>query len=164
MIVEMTPIRDEAAVKLARRSYPSFTKTVIEKLPNYSDSAFGGVVILSKLQSNDVRAFSWDTIWSEFQTHMPHLVSFLQVLIPMAFDGSHKCVILMIISIILKYRNPKMCLVQKVLAIFLFGNSVHKKVRVNCLKVWYVYQYVGLQLPAAIDGVIVLQCNFRCCW
>ena len=72
--------------------------------------------------------FSWDTIWSELQKYMPRLVSFLQEIIPEVFDGSHRRIIAMIISIILKYRNPKMCLVQKVVSVFLFGNSVHKKV------------------------------------
>jgi len=135
----MTPSRDEAAMKLARRSYPSFTKTVVENFSDHSNNAFGNIIneeikticsesVKSKLQSDDVTTFLWDTIWSEVHRYMPRLVSFLQDLIPKAHDDSDKRVISMIISIILKYRNPKMCLAQKVMSIFLFGNSVHKKV------------------------------------
>jgi len=83
----MTPTRDEAAVRLARRSYPSFAKTVVEKLPDHSKGAFGNLikeeikVICSDhpksiLQSDDVTAFSWSSVWSEFETYMPHLISF----------------------------------------------------------------------------------------
>jgi len=78
--------------------------------------------------SDNVTEFTWDTAWSEVQKRMSRLVSFLQEIIPEAFDGSHKSIISMIISIILKYRNPKMCLIQKIMSAFLFGNFVHKKV------------------------------------
>ena len=40
----MTPTRDEAAVRLAWRSYPLFAKTVVEKLPDQSKGAFGNLV------------------------------------------------------------------------------------------------------------------------
>ena len=135
----MTPTREEAAIKLARKSYPSFTKTVVEKFSNDATKAFANAVkeevkvicsdkTNSKLKSNDVTDFSWDSIWSELLMYMPRLAIFLkEVLSDSSNDNRH--VICLIISMILKFRYPKMCLVQKVISMYLFGNSVHKKVR-----------------------------------
>ena len=134
----MTPTREEAAVKLAHKSYPSFTKTVIENFSVGTTKAFADVVkeevkaicsdkANSMLKSDKVTDFSWDQIWSEFLEHMPRLAMFLTEIVPNSSNGN-RCVICLIISMILKVQYPKMCLVQKVISMYLFGNSVHKKV------------------------------------
>ena len=135
----MTPTREEAAIRLAHKSYPSFTKTVMEKFSDNATKAFADVVkeevkvicsdkTNSKLKSNDVNDFSWDSIWSELLVYMPHLVIFLKEVLPDSSNENRR-IICLIISMILKFRYPKMCLVQKVISMYLFGNSVHKKVR-----------------------------------
>ena len=69
----MTPTREEAAIKLARKSYPSFTKTVMENFSDDATKAFADAVkeevkvicsdkTNSKLKSDDVTNFSWDSI------------------------------------------------------------------------------------------------------
>ena len=81
----------------------------------------------SKLKSNDITDFSWESIWSELQMYMPCLAIFLSEVLPDSSNDNRR-VICLIISMILKFRYPKMCLVQKVISMYLFGNSVHKKV------------------------------------
>ena len=130
---------------MARKSYPSFTKTVLEKFPDDATKAFADSVkeeirvICSdktnlKLKSNDVTDFSWDSIWSEFLTMMPHLAIFLKDILPDSSNDNRR-VICLIISMMLKFQYSKMCLVQKVISVYLFGNSVHKKVRLLILNV-----------------------------
>ena len=88
----------------------------------------------SKLKSNDVTDFSWDSIWSELLTMMPRLAIFLKDILPDSSNDNRR-VICLIISMMLKFRHSKMCLVQKVISVYLFGNSVHKKVRLLILNV-----------------------------
>lgn len=131
----MTPSREEAAARLARKTYPSFTKTVIENFSDDSTKALASMVkeeikvicrddTESILKSDDVLGFSWKNTWKVFQTYLPQLSLFLKEII--SVDNVN--VICMIISIILKCRNAKMCLVQKVISLYLYGNAVHKKV------------------------------------
>ena len=125
-------------MKLARKSYPSFTKTVVENFSVDTTKAFADVVkeeakvicsdkTNSVLKSDNVTDFSWDQVWSELLVYMPRLATFLKELLPNSSSGNRR-VICMIMSMILKVRYPKMCLVQKVISMYLFGNSVHKKV------------------------------------
>ena len=92
----MTPTREEAAIKLARKSYPSFTKTIVEKFSDDAAKAFANAekeefrVICSdktnsKLKSNDVIDSLWDSIWSELLIYMPRLAIFLKEVLPEFF-------------------------------------------------------------------------------
>ena len=98
----MTPTQDEAAVRLARRSYPLFAKTVVEKLPDQIKGAFGNLVKeeikvicsdhpKSIVQSDDVTAFSWSSVWSEFQTYMPNLTSVDSQVVRWQWQAYHGC-------------------------------------------------------------------------
>ena len=131
----MRPSRVEAASKLARKSYPPFAKRVVENFSADTTKAFAGVVkeeikvvcsddANSSLRSDDVLEFSWENMWEEYETHLPRLSLFLRNIIP----ADNLNVICMIISMIIKCRYPKMCLIQKVISLYLYGNAVHKKV------------------------------------
>ena len=58
---------------------------------------------------------------------MPTLVQFLVAVTSASSDEDHPF-LCTIASMILKYRSQRMCLVQQVLSILLYGNGTHKKV------------------------------------
>jgi len=117
--------REDAAMKLARNSYPSFAKVVVQKFSDHTTEAFGDVVkeemVMicsdSAKKKNDLTNFFWDLVWSEVHINkdiMPH------------YCNANKPVICMIICIILKYQYSHMCLAYKMISMSLFGNYVHK--------------------------------------
>ena len=138
-VYDMTPTREEAAIKLARKSYPSVKEEVKVICSDKTNS---------KLKSDDVTNFSWDSIWSELLMYMPRLAIFLKEILPDSSNDNRR-VICLIISMILKYRYPKMSLVQKVISMYVFGNSVHKKVCFSTFN-FLTYKIVNLILRFTI--------------
>lgn len=134
-VYNITPAREDAAAKLARRNYPSFAKTVVDNFTAVTTKAFASTIkqeiqaISSancNLRSDDVLNFSWDDIWSQYQQYLPQFTMLLDEIIP--DSGGRKHVICLIMSIILKFKHAKISLVQKIISLYLYGNSVHKKV------------------------------------
>lgn len=80
----------------------------------------------SLLQDTDkaTRYFKWTAVWDELQREMAIMVEFLGQVLP----HSPKWLICFIISLILKWRSPKMGLVQRVVSILLYGNGANKQV------------------------------------
>ena len=135
---EITPNRADAVVRMARRSYPSMAKSVVESFSEHT------VVALSKKVNHELNEicssksdsilkqhcdgsnFSWDNIWSETEQQLPTLLSFLTSIIKNA--ASHKHLVCMIVSMILKHRCHNLALVQGVVSVLLYGNSTHKQV------------------------------------
>lgn len=76
-------------------------------------------------QSNEkLKSFSWETLWSEFQRRVPLLLELLRSILP----KSDKAFLVFIISLILKKRNQKMSLMQRLISVVLYGNAAHKQV------------------------------------
>lgn len=136
----LTPNRNKIGKRLARRSYPAFTKAVVT---NFSVQTVSAVCkkaheemkhlslavsdsVLSHGEVNLLLEFSWDVIWSEFQKYLPTVVSIFTGLtndLP-----RNKPLICLLIAMILKRNHQRMSLVQRIMSIFLYGNGVHKQV------------------------------------
>jgi len=128
----ITPTQREPAKRLARESYPSFTTSVVT---NFTDNTLKAVA--RKVQ-DEIRHISYEkantilkpnkenkshdlnnsrnTVYSDLQKHMPVTVNLLTRIIP---KTSHvKPLVFVIVTLILKTHNHKLCLIQKVLSIF----------------------------------------------
>ena len=135
---EITPNREEAVLRMARRSYPSMAKSVVEGFTEHTVTALSKKVNLELNEicsstSNSIlkqhcngNNFSWDNIWSEIEQQLPTLLSFLTSVIKDA--SSHKPLVCMIVSMILKHKNHNFALVKGVVSVLLYGNSTHKQV------------------------------------
>ena len=71
-----------------------------------------------------VRQFSWETVWLEMMRDVPTLTKFFMKLIPKI----GKPLLCFLISVILKQRSPKLCLVQRAISVLLYGNGASKQV------------------------------------
>jgi len=144
----MTPTWREPAKRLARESYPSFTTSVIT---NFTDDTLNAVArkvqdeikhissekantILKSNKENKGQKlnFSWNTVHCDLQKHMPVTVDLLNRIIPKT--SQFKPLVCVITAMILKAHNHKLCLIQKVLSIFLYGNGVHKQICIKYLE------------------------------
>ena len=137
----MTPNRTTAVKKIARRSYTSFSHTlvklrstkIIKSLGNIIKKEFKNVCSdqhksIFRGNSENIKSFSWDQLWSEIHQHMPILAS----LITTISSSSSKSFVCTIISMLLKKRHQRMDYLQKVISAFLYANRVHKQVRKHC--------------------------------
>ena len=85
----LTPRRNKIGKRLARRSYPSFTKSVV---CNFSHQTITALckrahdemnylsskpvnLFISKADDSVIRESSWEVLWLEFQQHLPTLIS-----------------------------------------------------------------------------------------
>ena len=135
----ITPSREDAVIRIARRSYPSMAKSLVTTFSDEMVTALAKKVnteidhicstktdtILTK--HCDKVTFSWDKIWSELQQQLPTLLSLL-----LAISKSstlNKPLICMITVMILKQRYQNMTFVQGIISVILYGNNAHKKVR-----------------------------------
>ena len=71
-----------------------------------------------------IKTFSWSKMWDEIQQHLPTLVSLLTAITP----GNNQHLVCTIISMLLKKRNQRMGLLQKVMSSLFYANGVHKQV------------------------------------
>ena len=134
-----TPTRKRLIKKYTKRTYPS-ALSYLAKNQATSKYLLNGVVrnikgelkLLASVEHNSllrdtneaVRRFSWETIWVELMRDVPTLASFFMKLTPKI----GKPLLCFIISIILKHRSPKLCLVQRAISVLLYGNGVSKQV------------------------------------
>ena len=105
-----------------------------------------------------LRKFSWEAVWQEMALKASTVLHFYRQL----FRGASKPLICFAISMIIKWRSPKMCLIQRVISTLLYGNSVNKKVHHRSIYFsccYYTYAFIDIQLFATIDGVPLLQWN-----
>ena len=68
-----------------------------------------------------VKNFSWTTVWLELVQKMPTLMKLLSGVVNNA--ESHKPVLCLIVSMILKLSHPKISLVQRAISVYLYGNK-----------------------------------------
>ena len=82
--------------------------------------------ILNGGDKEHVLNFSWDKIFADLKSHMPYLVKLLQFINPKVEKNT--ALISVWIAMMVKCRNDKFSLIQKIFSIFLYGNGVHKEV------------------------------------
>ena len=80
----------------------------------------------SCLQNTDdaLRSFEWDMVWNELESKSPKMLHFFRLL----FRGAPKALICFAISMVLKWRVPKLGLAQRVVSVLLYGNGASKQV------------------------------------
>ena len=71
---------------------------------------------------DSIRNFDWDTLWQELARKAPTLLHFYRQL----FRGASKALICFAISMIIKWRSPK--IVQRVISTVLYSNGANKQV------------------------------------
>ena len=140
----LTPRSSKIGKRLARRSYPSFTKSVVSNFSNHTvtavcKQAHDEMNHLSSTSTDSVMArdnsiisaFSWDVLWLEFQQHVPTLVSIFVGLTSKSGNMlKNRPLICLLIATDLKRNHQRMSLVQRIISIFLYGNAVHKQVNI----------------------------------
>ena len=90
-------------------------------------------------QSNGMlKSFSWEALWSEFQHRVPVLLGLLRSILP----KSDKAFLGFVISLLLKKRNQKMSLMQRLVSVLLYGNAAHKQVHFSILCVQMYLNYL----------------------
>ena len=138
----MTPNRRTAVKRIARRSYASFSQTIvklhsakiIKSLGNIIKSEFKKVCSdqhqsILRGDSDNVKSFAWNKLWSEMYQHMPTLVSLLTTI----SSSNSQQLVCTIISMLLKKRHQRMGFLQKVMSAFLYANGAHKQVASSIL-------------------------------
>ena len=75
--------------------------------------------------SEAVKNFNWEMVLEELQNNVPTIVKFLK----RVFPQSSSPILCMVISQLLKFKPPKMALVQRAISVLLYGNGASKQVR-----------------------------------
>ena len=108
-----------------------------------------------KDDKEEIINFSWNRVYSEFLTRVPCLVNLLRMINPKVL--CYKPFVCVLISMMVKCRNPKLALIQRVFSVFLYGNGVHKEVK-NCNYIpycLYMYYLIGLQNVPTFDVMFI---------
>ena len=84
-----------------------------------------------------VKEFTWDELWDMLSRKLLLLAFFLKKLVKDV--DSSKPVICLIISMLLKKQNRKMCLLQNVISVLLYGNGSAKQVGHRCACLCCIY-------------------------
>jgi L1 cell adhesion molecule like protein len=145
-VVVNTPWQSGAIRKLAC-SYRSFASSIITSEELTNDKLLCNVSSVIKQEMKSISSeqhnsllrntkegfvsFNWDAVWVELLTMMPTLMKLLSTLVSDVEDN--KILLCVIASMLLKNRCGKMCLVQKTVSLFLYGNGCGKQV-FECLQ------------------------------
>ena len=138
--ISMTPSRKEPVKKLAKESYSSLATSLVDTHTDEALKAVGKKIqeeiafICSDKASSvlkggkeEITNFSWNKVFTDLKSHAPCLVKLLQKINPNA--ANNHALISVWIAMMVKSRNDKLFLVQRVFSIFLYGNGVHKEVQ-----------------------------------
>ena len=134
-----TPVRRHTIKQVVHRRYTTVASRLVQGsvcLENVLTSL--GRIVRSELRQlsllennsilrdsvNAVKCFSWDKLFSEFQSKLPTLVKFFRRVFPQC---NHK-VVCFIISQLVKQRSPQMALAQRVISVLMYGNGASKQV------------------------------------
>lgn len=133
----MTPSRKKLVSACARRSYKSAASGVSNlgekhvlasvagkikcEMTEISSSKFASIL---RRKHTELKHFSWDELWLEFNAKAPRLVRFLQSILPRA----GKIFIAFVVCMLLKKRCKHMSLMQRMMSVLLYGNAANKQV------------------------------------
>ena len=102
-----------------------------------------------------IRNFKWEHLWHELASTAPTLLTFYKQL----FTGAPKPLICFAISMAIKWRSPKMGLVQRVISTVMYGNGASKQVSIypvnNRLQL-ILSPIIVVQLFATSNGVLII--------
>ena len=90
--------------------------------------------VMSIQRSRTLKRFSWDAIVDEAAEYAPTLIELLKGCTQKSLKASkanQKSIIGVCLSLLCKYRNPKMTLFQRMLSLILYAGHSAKKVRIH---------------------------------
>jgi len=168
----MTPSRKEPVKKMANKSYPSLASSIVNSHTDEALKAVGKKIqeeiaficsdktnSILKGDKKNIVNFSWHKVFADLKYHTPSLVKLLQMINPKA--ANNHMLISVLIAMMVKCRNDKLSLVQRVFSVFLYGSAVHKEVQnfYNVLLILIIIISLGVQIVATIHVVYVSQVN-----
>ena len=136
-----TPTRKRTIKQLVRRSYKSFSASVVDNkihtkdiLNRISHTIKGEIKkICADTEGSFIKGelaalqnFNWESLFVHFEHYMPTLLHFLKLLIPNS--QKRKPLVCTIASQFLKNCYSKMSLFQQAVSLLLYGNGTNKKV------------------------------------
>lgn len=116
-------INDFAGSKFHQRMMVSAVARFIKK-ELHSLSSESGSMVFDKKQH--VQEFSWDRLWGHLKQKLPLLTECFKKFV--RDMETCKPLVCLIISMLLKQRNKRMCLLQCVFSLILYGNGAAKQV------------------------------------
>lgn len=111
-------VRSQPGSKSAVKSIAGVIKEEMQHLCSTSHNS------LLRDNIEAVKCFSWETVWLELERI--HLFRLL-----LKRPDEHKPLICFLASAILKERSPRVCLVQRVISVLLYGNGTNKEVKLH---------------------------------
>lgn len=140
-----TPSRKKSISRITRKSYVSVASAVINS-PSTTASVVKKIAAKIKGEMKDlssisydsiltdsveaIKQFSWELVYTELVKKVPTLMSLLSQLINKPKD--HKPLLCCLASQILKCKHQRLCLVQRVISVMLYGYGTAKQVRSLC--------------------------------
>lgn len=133
-----TPTRRHTIKQVYRREFSSALQSLRNVLPPEQMGIAHAKVLIKEIENlsskdssncfhsteDSLRTFKWDMVWNELESNAPVLLHFFQLL----FRGAPKALICFAISMVIKWRAPKLGLVQRVVSVLLYGNGASKQV------------------------------------
>ena len=106
--------------------------------------------------------FNWENLWLELVSKAPTLLHLYRQL----FRGAPKALICFAVSLIIKWRSPKMGLVQRAISAVMYGNGANKQVSTyfhnfNTTLLSVTCHSIAIQLPASSNGMLIVQWNHQ---
>lgn len=149
-----TPWRKATITRLARRNMQSFSSTIANEsvtagpvLNQFAANIRKEMKLICSDEHNSIirnatdgnKIFKWDHLFSELSSCMPAFVSLLLSIIPKGKNDERRIMLVcVIISMILKWRFPKISLLQRAISVLLYGNGCSKQVNINNMSILYV--------------------------
>lgn len=139
-----TPTRKRTIKQLARRSYRSFSTSVVNSklytrniVRQMAQTIKGEIKSITSEKEGSIikgeicalQQFQWESILLHFQRCMPTLMLLLKMLIP---DSRKTPLLCTIASQILKCHKRKMSLLQQAISLLLYGSGTKKQV-IKCV-------------------------------
>lgn len=86
-----------------------------------------------------IRAFSWDELFTNMQSHSKHICEFLLLMLPRQKRERAKSMVSLIVAMLAKMTNQKAGLVQSVISLLLFAGHASSQVSVSSTLNAFVY-------------------------
>lgn len=138
-----TPHRRKSVRQLARRTYKSVASTMVTSShlckPLVLELSRKCKAEMKELASDKhdsilrdtreaVRHFSWETVMREYERKIPTLVSFLKEILPK--PEHQRSLLCLLLSVLVKSRHQRLCLVQRAISVMLYGHGSSKQVKI----------------------------------
>ena len=140
-----SPLRRHTIKQVYRKEYSSALKNLQKVLPAEETCVTTAKQLLKEienmchgdncLQQNTEEAFknfSWDIVWSNLISKVPTVMKFFRLLFPRA----PKSLICFAVSMVIRWRSPRMGLVQRVISALMYGNGTSKQVNLFSFKLF----------------------------